>query len=221
MGSNKETKELINEYIGWDNRIYSTVKGLTLRPGKTIRAYISKSENLVNPIVYCFLSIPIAYFISDISGWTDYGLARQSEYLKKLYPEMVNIQTNWILNFIYGEYGNKLFYIPICIILRHLFLKHRNNSFKENSWFTLFTLGHEYLILIPLHSFIWWTSGVSPWYLVTIGAFLFDLWSTKVFYNLSWIKSIILCVLLALTISLVTDGLISEFLLPKIIIHFL
>jgi hypothetical protein len=221
MGTNKETKELINEYIGWDNRIYSTIKGLTLRPGETIRAYTAKSENLVNPIVYCFLSLTIAYLVSDISGWTDYGLAKQSEYLKKLYPEITNIQTNKILNFIYGEYGNKLIYIPICIILRYLFFKHRNSSFQENSWFTLFTLGHEYLILIPLLLLIWLTTGVFLWYVATIGAFIFDLWSSKVFYNLSWTKSVVLSILLTLTISLVTDGIISEFLLPKIIIHFL
>jgi hypothetical protein len=218
-----EFKEVTKELIGWeDNKLIRTLKGLTISPGLTIKSYCgSDKQKYLSPIVYFIGVTAIETYIASFIGLFDFILKKNLEDLKRTTSdatfnqffdtEKVSAKVYEYLAFMTSETGQKIFIIPLFLLLTWLFYKKFNKSFKENSWFAFYTLGHGTLLSIPL-MLIWYLSNDLVLYssVSLILLFIYWVWSSKQFYNLTLRKAIVVRLFMTIT-ALVTLNLFTFF----------
>ena len=218
-----ELKEVTNELIGWeDNKLFRTLRGLTVLPGQTIKGYCSDDkQKYLSPIVYFIGVTAIETYIASFIGLYDFILKKSLEDLKLTTSDSTLNQffdTEKISEKIYdylafntGETGQKILIIPLLLFLTWLFYKKFNRSFKENSWFALYTLGHATLLAIPL-MLIWYISKDLVIYSTVslIFIFIYWVWASKQFYGLTLGKAIVIRFFMTITV-LITLNLLTFF----------
>jgi hypothetical protein len=225
METKNEIKEITQELVGWENnKIIKTIRDLSVRPGEAIKAYCNEgSQSYLSPIVYFCGVTAVETFIADQIGLYDRMMTENlDEFRKSLSdPKIANmfnvdsvtVQLNNFLSFFISEVGQKIIIIPILLLLTWTFYKNFNRSFKQNSWFALFTLGHATLLSIPLMA-VWYFSNSLLLYTAIAFVFIFVywVWASKTFYQLKLGKAIVLRLLMTVvavvTINLITFGVI-------------
>ena len=212
-----ELKDVTKELLGWeDNKLFRTLNHLTTRPGLINTEYCrGDKQKYLSPIVYFFGVTALETFIATQIGFFDFMVAQNKESLRLAFsdpkfsktgfdPTYVIDNINNSFSFLFSEVGQKLFLIPLLLLFTWLFYKRINQSFKENSWFALYTLAHVTLLSIPF--MLYWyitrdlvlTSAFS--FLI---AFVYWVWASKQFYHLSLGKALLLRFLMMITAQLV------------------
>ena len=208
-----EIKEVTKELVGWeDNKLWRTLKGLTLSPGATIRGFCGEDgQKYLSPITYFLGVTAVEAYVASYFGLFEAMLDKNKEELKRAATEpsltrffdtqQVSERVFDYLNFVTSETGQKVIFVPFVLLFTWLFYKKFNKSFKQNSWYALYTLGHATLLAIPLIP-IWYFSKDLVLYSNTGLAiiFIYSLWSSKQFYNLSLGKALVYQLLLDLTL---------------------
>ena len=212
-----ELKEVTKEILGWeDNKLFRTLNHLTTRPGKMITEYCrGEKSKYLSPVVYFFGVAALDYFINSISGFMDFTLKSNSESLRKTFsnPIFANSgidvsgildQMNSVFSFMMSDTGQNITQVPILLLATWFLYKRYNRSFKENSWFALYTLGHVTLLSIPLILYWYITKDMflNNWVSFIIGLGYW-VWTSKQFYNLTTRKAILLGILMLATLGLI------------------
>ena len=210
-------KEVTKELLGWeDNKLFRTLNHLTTRPGQIVTAYCKgEKSKYLSPVVYFFGVAALDYFINSISGFMDFTLKSNSESLRKTFsnPIFANSgidvsgildQMNSVFSFMISDTGQNITQVPIFLLATWFLYKRYNRSFKENSWFALYTLGHVTLLSIPLILYWYITKDMflNNWVSFIIGLGYW-VWTSKQFYNLTTRKAILLGILMLATLGLI------------------
>jgi hypothetical protein len=220
MDSRGEFKEVTLEIIGWENnKIWRTIKDLTIRPGNAIAEYCEgQKEKYLSPVTYYFAAVAITYYLLMTTGFHAEALRYSREQTQK------NVETvqgfgpvtkdrisdhNKVYEFFFGETGQKLVILPLALLLRWLLFRRYNNSFKSNAWYSLFTLGHESIVLGIIMLVLWYlTNNFTLTYVVgLIAGFFYDSWASCHFYKLKLVTSALLNLLL-MTINIIATSVI-------------
>lgn len=215
-----ELKEVTKEILGReDNRLFRTIKFLTINPGKVISEYCKgEKQKYLSPVVYFLGVTALETYIASVSGLYDLMLKEKLEAIKKnLLDSKLNVDVsiavdriNTNLAFFFSEIGQKVIIIPLLLLLTWLFYRTYNKSFKENSWFAFYTLGHATLLSIPFMAIWYWTGDMIVF---TAFSFIIPLvywiWASRQFYNLKLAKAILLR-LLMFAIAMLTIGALSS-----------
>jgi hypothetical protein len=223
METKNEIREVTQELVGWENnKVVKTIRDLCVRPGETIKAYCDQGNHAyLSPIIYFCGVTAVETFVADTIGLYDHimkqnrdelGKSLSDPFIAKMFnADSVTVQMNKFLSFFMSELGQKIIIIPILLLLTWAFYKKFNRSFKQNSWFALFTLGHATLLCIPLMG-VWYLSNSLMLYSVVSLVFIFGywVWASKSFYDLRLGKAIVLRLLMTIvalvTINLITFG---------------
>jgi hypothetical protein len=217
MSNKNEFTEVTREIVGWeDNKIVRTMRDLTITPGAAVEAYCKGEKSYLSPIVYCFGATGAELYVANVIGLSDAlldeNLAAFNQSLND--PSIASYFNTDIIadrftdyyTFLLGEIGQKLILIPLLLLLTYIFYNRFNKSFKQNSWFALFSMGHATLLSIPLMG-LWYFFGSMTGY-TTLSILLYlGYWTfgSKQFYNLGWGKAIFLRVLMMLTVMIVLN----------------
>lgn len=205
-------KEVAKEVIGLEhNKIFTTVKYLTLSPSRLITEYCNGEKNkFLSPVVF-FLGVQsIRLYLGSISGLSDYLLKDNTRsvlsFLNSTVPSLAanKNETDRVANdfdnflsFFNSEIGRQVIGLPILLILAWLFYKKFNHSFKDNSWFALYTWGHASLLSIPFILAFYLTKNIilfaMPANLIFV---LYGTWGSMKFYNLNLGKAFTLRILM-------------------------
>jgi hypothetical protein len=214
-------KEVANEVIGVEhNKIFNTIKYLTINPSQVISEFCGgEKHKYLSPVVY-FLGVgAIKLYLASISGLNDFLLKgtaakRWIAWLGSKFPSLAATKeetetfvsnNSTFISFFNSEYGRELISLPIILLLTWLFYKRFNKSFKENSWFALYTWGHASLLSIPLILIFYITNDVTLFAPLSILILvLYCAWASIEFYKLKLGKALTLRVLMfaAYTLSL-------------------
>jgi hypothetical protein len=225
METKNEIKEVTQELVGWENnKVVKTIRDLSVKPGETIKAYCDQGNQMyLSPIVYFCAVTAVETFIANAIGLYDHMMKQNLDELTKslsdpviakmFNTDSVTLQVNNFLSFFVSEVGQKIIIIPILLLLTWAFYNKFNRSFKQNSWFALFTLGHATLLCIPLMA-VWYFSNSLALYSVIalVCIFVYWVWASKTFYELKLGKAILLRLLMTiaamLAINLITFAVI-------------
>ena len=212
-----ELKDVTKELLGWeDNKLFRTLNHLTTRPGQINADYCrGEKQKYISPIVYFFGVTALETFIATQIGLFDFMVEQNKESLRKSFSNATfsktdfdptyiidNINSNF--SFLFSEVGQKIFFVPLLLLLTWLFYRKINQSFKENSWFALYTLGHVTLLSIPFMLLWYVTKDLTLMSTVSfLIAFGYWVWASKQFYNLKLGKALILRFLMMITAQLI------------------
>ncbi len=220
MEEEKQTnglKDVTKELLGWeDNKLFRTLNHLTTRPGQINTEYCrGEKQKYLSPIVYFFGVTALETFIATQIGFFDFMVKQNKESLLKSFsdpnvlktgvnPTYIVDKVNSNFSFLFSELGQKIFFVPLLLLLTWLFYRKVNKSFKENSWFALYTLGHATLLSIPFMLF-WYPSNNLIIYsaLSFTTYFAYWVWASKQFYNLKLGKALLLRFLMMVTAQVV------------------
>jgi hypothetical protein len=213
-----EIKEVLGQLSGWEqNKIWRTIKGLTLTPGKTIKEYCEgEHAEVVNPITYYLLLFAFTSYLNAVTGLEAELEKNGRELITSLGSQFnFEISKGSIENaerssrFLSTEIANSLLLIPFALLLRWSIFRSFNSSFKFNSWFELFTMGQS-LIITGLPGVVWWSVTGDTFFInvLELSSIIYILWATKQFYDLTirqaLLYTLIYFVLLAIITSVVS-----------------
>lgn len=200
-------KEVTQELLGWeDNKLFRTLNHLTTRPGQIVTKYCKGEKNkYLSPVVYFFGVTALVTYTVSISGLLD-SMLKSNPMLSKLGIDTSTIpdEVTNTLSFLLSEPGQKIIFLPIVLLLTWLFYKKHNRSFKENSWFALYTAGHASLLTTPL--ILYWYITKDLVLSSAIGFIVeltYGVWASKQFYNLSLGKAIFLRIMMAVAVLVI------------------
>jgi hypothetical protein len=225
MSSQNEIKEVAGEIVGWDARIMQTIKGLTLQPGVLIRDFCSgNAPRYVSPIAYYFTGVSIMYYLFEITGFSDFLLAISQEDLANNLKDLggiIDVQKaqslrNSFIGFLSSETASKLISLVLALLLRWLIFRKQEKSFKLNAWFSMFTMGHE-SVLVGIPALMGWMIVPDRWValgVIMVLGFIYDTWASKQFYAIGWGRS----VWLNLILTVLTNLLVSFFIFVGILV---
>ncbi|CAN5455686.1 hypothetical protein BH09BAC3_BH09BAC3_15170 [soil metagenome] len=212
-----ELKDVTKEILGWeDNKLFRTLKHLTTAPGLINAEYCrGDKQKYLSPIVYFFGVTALETFIATKIGLFDFMLEqnRQSILNGLSDPRVAsagfdsskiieNVNSNF--SFFFSELGQKIFLIPLLLLLTWFFYREYNKSLKENTWFALYALGHATLLSLPF-MLLWYLTknlilmSAFPFLI----AFVYWVWASKQFYNLKLGTALLLRFLMMLVAQLI------------------
>lgn len=198
-----EIKEVANEIIGLQgNKIFRTVKFLTLRPGQVISEYCKgEKQKYLSPVVYFLGVTGILYFLSSVTGGVVAVVGRNAKsYRDTLSALGFDFTTDEVNSAFSSVLSNETFGIivglPFALFFTWVFFRKHNKSFRDNSWFVLYTSGHSTLIRLPLF-LVWYIIKdveifpiLGPLFLI-IG-FLYSILAAKQFYQINLGRAFVL-----------------------------
>jgi hypothetical protein len=200
MDSRGEFKEVTIEIIGWENnKIWRTIRDLTIRPGKAITEYCEgEKEKYLSPVTYYFATVAITYYLLIATGFQDEFLRYSREQRQKNVEIVQGFRPvtkdrisdhNQVYEFFLGETGQKLLILPLLLFFRWLLFRRYNKSFKSNAWYSLFTMGHESIVIGTIMLVLWYlTNNFTLTYVVGLTAgFFYDSWTSYQFYKMKLI----------------------------------
>ena len=216
-----ELKEVTKEFIGWeDNKLIRTLRYLTTNPGQVISEYCKgEKHKYLSPITYFLGASALETYIASAIGFFDFVLKDNLESMEKSLSnpsfskvfDTTNLadKINSNVAFLFTETGQKLILTPVLLLLTWLIFKKYNRSFKDNSWFALYTLGHATLLTIPFMMFWYFTKELTLYTTFTlIVLFVYWVWASMQFYSIKLGKAIflrfVMLTVAGLTLSLAT-----------------
>jgi hypothetical protein len=202
-----ELKEVTDEIIGFQgNKIFRTVKYLSIRPGQVISEYCKGEKfKYLSPVVYFFGVAGILYYLNSITGFADAASRYAAgNYTRILASRGFDVTTDNIRNTLFPILSNEtlgiLISLPLALLFTWLLFRKYNRSFKDNSWFALYTAGHSTLIklLIP----IYWSVKSDSEFIPVLGSLfqvitsVYVIWAAMQYYQIKPGRAILLvCIL--------------------------
>jgi hypothetical protein len=195
----KEVKEVANELIGWEgNKIFTTVKYLTTRPGQIISEYCQgEKHKYLSPVVYLFGVSGVFLYLQSLSGLDDY--VRNPDMIK-LYSKLVgSALSSSQLNKFFNAIGNQtlmlLLNLPVNLVVSWFLFRKHNPSFKQSSWFVIYITGQSILFMVPVIMCFWFISTAAFLYasnLLTFMLVVYNIWAAMQFYKIEMGRAILL-----------------------------
>jgi len=200
--SKSELKETLTDLIGFEfKKLWLTIKGLTLQPAKTIKAYCDgERKKFVSPITYFLLCASVSYFITSQSGIDE----RSKKMGKQIASETFSISEpkqdsgylrlyikKWGLEkgtanslerkeaqasveaFLESQNGRLLMGLPASLLLFWLFFR-KFKRFSQNLFFFLYTDAQGSLLTLPLLLVLPVYSGTFALMTITLVGTLFS-----------------------------------------------
>lgn len=212
-----EVKEVAKELIDLEgNKVFRTLHHLTTRPGQMIAEYCQGGKNkYLSPVTYFVGVTAVEGFIASSLGLIEFVAKKNTEDLSKTFSDpafsklgidasTISDKLNVAGSFLMSETGQKVTIIPIVLLFTWLFYKKYNRSFKESSWFALYTLGHVTLLTLPVMLYWYFTKDLAVYSAIgLIFSSLYWIWASMQFYSLSIGRAIFLRVAFLVTILLV------------------
>lgn len=161
------------QLINLDRGLIFTVKGLTIRPAKTIRAYLDTDRDLITgPIKYFVIVLSLIFFVAIQTGYFDYNVDKVLN--GDVYKKMEKVETK--RKFIEKLEDGKIFYdqyvlpyqniytsgvILFMSILSFLIFRKSGFNFIENLAINTYIFSHTTLLVIlimlfDLKAIFWW-----------------------------------------------------------------
>ena len=211
-----EFKETVGELFNLQgNKFFRTIRGLTIAPGDTIRAFAAGDrKSFLHPFTYVITILGISLFLNSF-------VKIESGYNKKRYAENeqeIELLTNkdelskrekgqLQIDNIFNDFSDfeetetfkrilnyMLFFIVSLIHL--LVFKNLKFGLKKNTWYNFYVFGNSILISLPLMlSFIFF-DGDDLYLILIIGiiAFLlgagYQIWAASQYYEISILRSL-------------------------------
>ena len=207
-----EFRETINELFNLQsNKLFRTIKGLTVDPGGTIRTFASGDrKKFLHPFTYAITIIGISIFLNSFidhtSGLTNKTALKSQSTIKKLEEKEVlseregkrlmfeKFMTKYTTNSEGSEFEKtaKLFsYLGFFLMsLIHLLVyKNLKFGFKKNIWFSFYIFGNAaFLALLFLPFNFFFTDGIG-YLIVSLSIMTFSMiyqaWSASKYYEIS------------------------------------
>lgn len=211
----EDLKEVTREIVGWeDNRVFRTLRYLTTDPATVVRTFCDGDRTrFLSPVVYFFAIAAIEAYIASVAGFFDVLFASNTETLRQTFsgPQFsdMNVEEliskyNSIFGFIFSETGQKIILLPLILLFTWLFYRKHNRSFRENSWFALYILGHLTLLSLPLILY-WYLTRDMVLYSATgfLIAVIYWVWASMRFYGITLMRAIFLRLMLIMTFLLI------------------
>lgn len=144
--------EFTSKWIGWDNKFFRTVKGLTIAPGHTIREYLDGNRvSFIGPVGYLFLMSVILLLIYDVFH---IDLAELYDESQRLLDQGTTIKREQetqafqkVINRFMAEYYKMVLVagIPFMALSSVIFFRkvERKFNFLENVVFYFYTIAHS------------------------------------------------------------------------------
>lgn len=183
--------------LEFDNKIWRTVRGLTLNPGKVALEYIGGARiAYINPIKYLLATIAIGYALVILTGELDRAfdttgtnnipdnlseeqLARYNQYMtatKDVISQFADLMS--------------LITVPIFALCMRLQNYRQGKNYAEVLTFVSYIWGHASLISIPITIFYAFTDFYWHWTKLVVMVCLIY-WGNRTFYNRGWLRNIV------------------------------
>jgi hypothetical protein len=213
-------KEVAKEIVGWEhNKLFITLKYLTTQPGRMITEFCrGEKHKYLSPAVYYFGVEALNSSLISITGLKDFLLKNQIGQLQRRIlslrslgisnqfstDKIENIALTPFYSFFLGEIGQKIIALPILLLFTWIFYKKYNHSFKDNSWFALYSAGHASLLSLPALLYWYLTKDFYLWRILSFVIVIsYLVWVSKQFFNLKIGKAILFRILIFLTTVLI------------------
>ena len=149
-----EIKEVANELVGLEgNKIFRTVKGLTTKPGQVIKEYCDGEKlKYLSPVFYFSGVSGIAYYLQSLS--TEEYIKAAVEQWKRIFSSEFGIllssaKVDNVISYVFNHTVQNIISLPITLFITWFVFRKQNASFRNSSWFALYTGAHSTLILTP------------------------------------------------------------------------
>ena len=209
-----ELRETINELFNLQsNKLFRTIKGLTVAPGNTIRTFAGGDRaTFIHPFTYLMTFIGISLFLGtmiptapslqkdilDSENKVQELSSRNELSLKEKKDLEYEIFTLEVAKYIKSENGKRHnTYISLFLfsIIHVLVFRNLKFGFKKNIWFSFLVSGHNYLIfsvlLCPLGFFLWHLDFNLEIYIVAIVIYIiYQSWAACQFYEISFSRAL-------------------------------
>lgn len=212
-----EFRETINELFNLQsNKLFRTIKGLTVDPGGTIRTFASGDrKKFLHPFTYAITILGISIFLNSFIDHTpkfnENTLLKSQSTIKKLEDkEVLSEKEGKILMF--QKFMTKYFsqsegseaekttkystYIAFFFMsLIHLLVyKNLKFGFKKNIWFSFYIFGNaSFLALLFLPFLFIFTDGIG-YLIVTLSTIIlssiYQAWSASKYYEISFWRAL-------------------------------
>lgn len=193
-----EVKEVANELIGWDgNKVFRTFKYLSTRPGQLISEYCNgEKEKYLSPVTYFFGVSAIMFYFQSISGLEE--MVKNANQWKQIFSSLgIDLSTSKIDNvtsIIFNPTFLNILYIPLTLVATWLVFRKHNQSFRDNSWFTLYIAAQSSLFLLPALLTFWLYKDIFPYTNIVFSLLIlvYTIWASKQFYKITVVRAILL-----------------------------
>ncbi len=196
-----EVKEVASELLGWEgNKVFRTVKYLTIKPGQIITEYCQgEKQKYLSPVVYFFGIAGFILYLQSLSGLDDF--VRDPKYLKAL-KKMSEL--GWVLsdsqiimfiNIIENQTLMLILLLPVNLVATWFLFKKSNPSFKQSSWFVIYISAQSsFLFILPLLCFLFKFEGafLFTYQLIAPTIIVYSIWAAMQFYKIELGRAILL-----------------------------
>lgn len=227
-----ERKEVLTELIGFEfSKLKNTVRDLTINPGFAIDEYCrGERRKYLSPITYFLLVYAISFSLDSVTGVGDFiyqkgfsqgqsigeswrsGLkkaeADSGEKMPFDEPEIAGVVDVEARAFFQRKEVQLLILIPGLLLSQWLFFRKKRNSFFQNSYFALYTLGHTLLLLMPIMVLFFISENLFYYTYITLGSVFpmaYGIYSGVNFYSTDWRKLVLRNILLYIAASLIAS----------------
>ena len=172
-----ELRETINELFNLQgNKLFRTIKGLTVAPGNTIRTFAEGDRTtFLHPFTYALTFIGLlVFFLSMVNSELEFTeekrLERQEAIENLSQKESLTDKEKVVLKFyqLYENYGLETpgfekfmqYFSFFLFSISHLFVfKNLGYGLKKNAWFIFYTYAHITLFTIITFPLFFFTAG--------------------------------------------------------------
>jgi len=212
-----EFRETINELFNLQsNKLFRTIKGLTVDPGGTIRTFASGDrKKFLHPFTYAITILGISIFLNSFIDHTpkfnENTLLKSQSTIKKLEDkEVLSEKEGKILMF--QKFMEKYFiqskgseaekrtkyssYIAFFLMsLIHLLVyKNLKFGFKKNIWFSFYVFGNASFLALLFFPFLFISTDRIGYLIVSLSIMTFSMiyqaWSASKYYEISILRAL-------------------------------
>jgi hypothetical protein len=210
-----EFKETVGELFNLQgNKFFRTIRGLTIAPGDTIRAFAAGDrKSFLHPFTYAITIIGVSLFLSSfLNTGYDYNSKRYAENeqeielltnkdeLSKREKGQLEIDNNMkdFSEFQQTEAFKRIinYMLLFMVSLIHLLVfKNLNFGLKKNTWYNFYVFGNSILISLPIMIFYFFLDDDDLYFVLIIGIISFllglgyQIWAASQYYEISFLRA--------------------------------
>ena len=209
-----ELRETINELFNLQsNKLFRTIKGLTVAPGNTIRTFAGGDRaTFLHPFTYLMTFIGISLFlgtmiptapslqkdildsenkVQELSSRNDLSLKEK----KDLEYENFTLEVGKYIKSEKGKRHNTYTSLFLFSIIHVLVFRNLKFGLKKNIWFSFSVSGHNHLIfsvlIFPLEFFLVGLDIHFVFYIVTLVLHqIYQSWAACQYYEISFLRAL-------------------------------
>lgn len=182
--------QVLDALVDWDGRLWTTLRGLTLRPGQVCAEYVDgRRQSYVPPLRYCLLALLLNLLIGQfISVEIDADLpasmsAEQQQAFHALFLEFRQLavaHADWVA----------LIGVPLIALLYRLLMWGRQRNLAECMAFALYLCGHISVLMALFSPIKWLGPGAAALLRVLVLSLMYCI-AARVFFAVGWWRALI------------------------------